>query len=126
MLVPVIGIILLLFGLLLSALFSGSETGFYRAPRIRLELDAQAGRPRSRGLLWLSNHPSVFVATTLIGNNLANYMTSMAVVLLAASVVQTKSSMLGELLGPLLLTPVLFVYGELMPKQLFLAAPYRL
>jgi len=126
MLVPGIGIILLLFGLLLSALFSGSETGFYRAPRIRLELDAQAGRPRSRGLLWLSNHPSVFVATTLIGNNLANYMTSMAVVLLAASVVQAESSLLGDLLGPMLLTPILFVYGELMPKQLFLAAPYRL
>ena len=31
-----------IFGLSLSALFSGSETGFYRATRLRLVLDAVA------------------------------------------------------------------------------------
>ena len=35
----------------------------------------------ARGLLWLTNNPSLFVATTLIGNNAANYMTSLAIVL---------------------------------------------
>ena len=32
-----------LVGLLLSALFSGAETGFYRATRLRLVLDAMGG-----------------------------------------------------------------------------------
>ena len=74
-------LILLLLGLLLSAFFSGSETGFYRVTRVRLVLDGRDGDFISRRLLWLTNNPSVFVATTLVGNNLANYLTSFAIVL---------------------------------------------
>ena len=59
------GIILLLIsGLALSALFSGSEIGFYRIPRVRLRLDALEGDVVARGLLWLTNYPTLFVATT--------------------------------------------------------------
>ena len=112
-------------GLFLSAFFSGSETGFYRAARIRLVLDALSGDRISRALVWLTNRPSVFVATTLVGNNLANFMTSLAIVM-ATSWVLGAESWWAELLAPVLLAPVLFVYGELMPKYLFLHAPNRL
>jgi magnesium and cobalt exporter, CNNM family len=112
-------------GLFLSAFFSGSETGFYRAARIRLVLDALGGDRISRALVGLTNRPSMFVATTLVGNNLANYMTSLAIVL-ATSWAMGGQSWLAELLAPVLLAPVLFVYGELMPKYLFLHAPNRL
>ena len=61
--VPVLAIV----GLFLSAFFSGSEIAFYRATRLRLVLDALAGDRISRGLVWLTNHPSIFVATTLVG-----------------------------------------------------------
>ena len=61
-------------GLLLSAFFSGAETGFYRVTRVRLLLDGLAGDPIARGLLWLTNNPALFVATALVGNNLANYL----------------------------------------------------
>jgi len=114
-----------LVGLFLSAFFSGSETGFYRATRLRLVLDAMGGDYVSRGLLWLTNHPSIFVATTLVGNNLANYLTSLAIVLGAQAVVTTPGHA-AELLAPLVLAPLLFVYGELLPKSLFLKAPNRL
>jgi len=112
-------------GLFLSAFFSGSETGFYRAARVRLVLDALGGDRVSRGLVWLTNRPSMFVATTLVGNNLANYMTSLAIVL-ATGWVLGGNSWIGELLAPIVLAPVLFVYGELLPKYLFLHAPNRL
>ena len=111
-------------GLFLSAFFSGSETGFYRATRLRLVLDAMGGDYVSRGLLWLTNHASLFVATTLVGNNLANYLTSLAIVMAAASL--ASGSRLAELIAPLVLAPVLFVYGESLPKNLFLQAPNRL
>ena len=39
-------------GTALSALFSGSETGFYRATRIRLVLDALGGDLVSRWLAY--------------------------------------------------------------------------
>ena len=77
----------------------------------------------ARGLLWLINNPSLFVATTLIGNNVANYLTSLAIVLLTRSV---SSSSLLEMIAPVLMAPLLFVYGELLPKNLFFQAPNRL
>jgi len=111
-------------GLFLSAFFSGSETGFYRATRVRLVLDALGGDLVARGLVWLTNRPSLFVATTLVGNNLANYLTTAAIVIAVAD--RMGDAPAAELIAPLALAPVLFVYGELLPKSLFLQAPNRL
>ena len=36
-------VVLFLVGVFLSAFFSGSETGFYRATRVRLTMDAMSG-----------------------------------------------------------------------------------
>lgn len=121
----VIAVGLAVLGLFLSALFSGSEMGFYRAGRVRLVLDALGGDPVARGLAWLTNRPSLFVATVLVGNNMANYLVSAAVVI-AAQLISGTSGHGAELVAPLLLAPVLFVYGELLPKDLFLKAPNRL
>lgn len=117
--------LLLLVGLLLSAFFSGSETGFYRVTRVRLAVEALAGQWTSRALLWLAHQPTLFIATTLVGNNLANYVTSLAVVMAAQSCFPDGGALVA-LLGPILIAPVLFVFGELLPKQLFFEAPNRL
>jgi CBS domain containing-hemolysin-like protein len=114
-----------LIGLFLSAFFSGSETGFYRVTRIRLVLDALGGDWIARGLLWLANRPSLFIANSLVGNNLANYLTSLAIVL-AAQTAFSAGDHVVELVAPLAFAPILFVYGELLPKNLFLHAPNRL
>lgn len=118
-------------GIFLSAFFSGTETGFYRATRVRLVLDALGGDRIARGLVWLTNHPLVFVATVLVGNNLANYLTVFAIVMGTRSVIGAEAAGASreyalEMIAPLLLAPVLFVYGELLPKSLFLQAPNRL
>ena len=117
--------LLFLVGIFLSAFFSGSETGFYRVTRVRLALDALSGDRVARWLLWLTNNPTLFVATSLIGNNIANYVTSLAIVL-ATRELWGHGSHLAELLAPIILTPVVFVYGELLPKHLFYLAPNRL
>ena len=116
------GITLFLLGLLLSAYFSGCETGFYRVTRVRLLLDGMAGDTIAKSLLWLTNNPALFVATTLVGNNLANYVTSLAIVLVTRDVLQGESHFM-QLLVPVALSPVVFVYGELLPKNLFYHAP---
>lgn len=116
---------LFIVGLFLSAFFSGSETGFYRVARVRLLLDGLDGDPVSRLLLWLTNNPTLFVATTLVGNNLANYLTSLSVVM-ALQYSSFESNVLVELVTPVLLAPVVFVYGELMPKSVYFLAPNRL
>lgn len=118
-------ILFLLCGLFLSAFFSGSETGFYRATRVRLLLDALGGDSISRGLLWLANNPALFVATTLVGNNVANYIVSLAIVLIT-HLVLGQSNAAAEFLAPVIFAPVVFVYGESLPKNLYYHAPNRL
>jgi CBS domain containing-hemolysin-like protein len=117
--------VMLVVGVLLSAFFSGSETGFYRANRVRLVLDSRGGDPIARFLLYLTNNPSLFVATTLIGNNLANYITSLAIVWIVQELAASQAQ-IAELVAPIVLSPVLFVYGELLPKNLFFQAPNSL
>jgi len=112
-------------GLALSAFFSGAETGLYRASRIRLRVEAAAGDPLARVLVWLVYRPGLFVATALVGNNLANNMVSFAVVLFSQTAFPQPGH-LAELLLTALLAPAIFVYGELLPKYLFLRAPNRL
>ena len=117
-------LLLFLVGIFLSAFFSGMETGFYRVSRIRLLLDGLGGDPIARGLLRLTNNPTLFVATTLIGNNLANYLVSLAIVLGTGCLV--RDAFEAQLLAPILLAPFVFVYGELLPKNLFFHMPNRL
>ncbi|MBC8873022.1 MAG: DUF21 domain-containing protein [Planctomycetes bacterium] len=116
-----VALALLFFGLALSAFFSGSETGFYRATRVRLVIDALDGDWISGRLLWLANNPALFVATTLVGNNIANYMTSFGVVLLTRAIAGDATA--AELGATVLFSPIVFVYGELLPKYLFYNAP---
>jgi len=116
-----LSIFLALTGLMLSALFSGAETGFYRQSKIRFMLDARGGDAVARGLMFLINRPALFVATALVGNNLANYSVSLALVL-AGDALWSGGS-LQQLLGPLFMSPILFVYGELLPKHVFYLAP---
>lgn len=115
-------IIIFVIGLGLSAFFSGNETGFYRVTRVRLVMDGLRGDRLAKRLLWLTNNPSLFVATTLIGNNIANYLTSLAIVL-GSQRLLAESSFWADISASVLLSPVLFIYGESLPKNLFLKMP---
>lgn len=118
----ILGLVILSVGLALSAFFSGSETGFYRANRVRLVIQAKQGDWISKGLLSLVNHPTMFVATALIGNNVANYITSLSIVLLTQTVTDASSNAV-ELAATVFFSPLVFVYGELLPKNFFYSAP---
>ncbi|MEM7785025.1 MAG: CNNM domain-containing protein [Planctomycetota bacterium] len=115
-----LSVFILFLGVFLSAFFSGNETGFYRASRVRFVLAALDGDRVSNLMIKLINNPTLFVATTLIGNNVANYLTSLAIVLFTKS---TMSSSTIELIAPVAMSPLIFVYGELLPKNLFFQAP---
>lgn len=124
-----IAAILFIVGLASSAFFSGTETGMYRVSRTRLVLDALGGSRVARGLVWFLNHPTYFVATALVGNNLANYAASSAIVLAvscwAGPVAGGEIAGSMELMATMAITPIVFVLGELVPKHVFYRAPYR-
>ena len=113
---------LLFLSIFLMAFFAGAETGFYRVTRLRLVLDARDGDLISRGLLWLTNNPTLFVATALIGCGIANYGISLSVVL-ATRQIFGGDSHAAELIDAVVLTPFVFVYAEQLPKSLYYYAP---
>ena len=111
-------------GLYLSAVFSGSETAFYRASTLRLTFDAAAGSRPARRILSFAKRPARFVATILVGNNVANYLSTAAVGLAVGAVAGAGAGGgIAEVAATWAVAPVVFVCGELLPKQLCYRAP---
>ncbi|MAE62221.1 MAG: hypothetical protein CMJ49_12805 [Planctomycetaceae bacterium] len=104
-------------GLIGSALFSGLETGIYTLNRIRLHVLAHAGQPNATVLQRLIHHPNRLLGTLLFGNNIANYMASVAITALLADAGRTDAQIV--VINAVILTPLLFVFGEVLPKDLF-------
>ena len=118
-------IVLILVSCLLSAFCSGVETGMYRVQRVRLVLDALDGSRLSRGLLWLTNHPGLFVSTLLFGNNVANQAFTIGVAWFIVAILGYDDPGTTVFIS-ILSTPILFIFCELLPKSLFYQIPHRL
>ena len=110
--------VVLILGLIaLSAFFSGSETGFYRLSRFRLRLGVEEHRPFYDKLFSLVRDGQATIMSILIGNNLVSYgLTSLVTVLLFR---RLGDQHLSEIYATVILSPVLFVFGEMIPKVLF-------
>jgi CBS domain containing-hemolysin-like protein len=119
-----IWLLVCLVGLTLSALFSGLETGAYSVNRVRLHVRSHHGDRAARQLSALLHRPTTLLATLLIGNNIANYMGTAGVTVLLESGDMTQWQVV--LANVLIVTPVLFVFGETLPKDLFGAYADRL
>jgi putative hemolysin len=105
-------LILASFGLLLSFFFAGSETAFTTANRLRVELWIRSGvKPALQAGKYFGN-PDIFLSTTLVGNNIANVLaTSYATVYLIVFI--------DELLAWFIITTMLLLFGEILPKIIF-------
>ena len=105
-------------GLLLSALFSGAETGLYCVNRLRVFLGVQRGEPRSKRLArWIEDEQGA-LSVTLAGTNLMNYVCTTIVAYVFGSLIGLGDVNI-EVYTVVLLTPVVFVFGEIVPKNLF-------
>lgn len=115
-------VLVMLAGLAGSAMFSGLETGIYSLSRVRLELAARAGDPAGhRGgpglLLREMDRPESLLTTILVGNNTCNYLGTLGLgTLLIAGGLSPGAAVIVQ---TLVLTPVLVIFGESLPKELF-------
>lgn len=120
-----LGLAALLLALLLflSALFSGSETGVYSLSRVRLDAEVRAGRRSAQLLARLVRGDTAFLITLLVGNNL---MLELLTHVFEASTIEPLALPLWarEVVVTLILTPVVFVFGELLPKDVFRRRPH--
>ncbi len=121
----IVAILVIVSAGLLSAFCSGVETGLYRVPRVRLVLDAVDGSRVARGLLWLTNHPGLFVSTLLVGNTVANYAVPVGIAWFVFELFDYDDPRVNISVS-ILITPILFIFCELLPKSLFHQIPNRL
>jgi len=114
----------LLAALVVSGIFSGGETGLYSLSRWRVEADAQRGSRSARIVRRLLRDEAGLLATILIGNNLANELgIHFGRGLIDAYDLSETSA---AIVTALLLTPLFFFFGELLPKDLHRRRPHAL
>ena len=113
----VIWLIIAIAGLLLSAICSGLEIGLYTLNRVRLAVRSGRGDRRAIRLDQELRDPGRTLTTLLIGNNLANYMGSLGIMALLKSTGLTDAWAI--IIDTLILVPVLFIFAETLPKDLF-------
>ena len=113
-------LLLLLLGLAGSALCAGAETGFYGINAMRLR--HLAGESRTAALLArVVRSPAGLITALLVGNNLANDL----VVRAGIRVAELAGAGEPAVLATATLTPLVFLFGEVLPKQWALRAPTR-
>ncbi|MHC4352187.1 MAG: CNNM domain-containing protein [Planctomycetota bacterium] len=101
----------------MSGLFAGAETGTYQISRLRLRLGAEKKRPSYVMLGRCLQDGSGLLLAILVGNNLVNYLaTSIAAGFFLG---MAATSHVAELCATAVTVPVLFVFGEVLPKNLF-------
>lgn len=105
-----LGALLILF--FLSAFFSGSETALTALNRIRLKSQAEKGDAKAVRLEKLIADPGRLLSTILVGNNLVNIAASV----FAASFLVHMFGDAGEWITIVILTPILLVFSEILPK----------
>jgi len=110
-----ISALLFVVAVLLVAAFAGLELGVYTTSRLRIVLDAAAGLPAARRAQALLADMPRLLAVLLVGTNLADWAASF----LAQRMLLRWGVDEAALAGTLLVTAVLFVFGEAVPKSLF-------
>lgn len=113
-----IGDVLLIIGLifliLVSAFFSGAETGLMTLNRYRLQHLLHKGDKGAKRISSLLLRPDRLLGVLLIGNTFSNIFASAAVTLLA----ERYFGSFGVLIATILLTLIVLIFGETAPKTL--------
>jgi CBS domain containing-hemolysin-like protein len=115
-------ILVIVFSLILGALCGGAETGLYRLSRLRLRLGIERKRFPFIILNKCLHDSSGLLLSVLIGNNLAHYLATSTVTYIFFTYVylrETGTEHRAELFAALSTVPVLFVFSELIPKNIF-------
>ena len=100
-----------------SGLFSGAETGIYQLSRLRLRLGIEKRRFSSTILGKSMRDMTGLLFSILIGNNITHYIVTSLVTFLLLSRVELERT--AELFAMLITVPVLFVFSEVIPKNVF-------
>ena len=122
--------LIIILSLILSAFFSGMEIAYISANKIHIEIAKKQNDFLAKTLTKLTSKPSKFIATMLIGNNIAlvvyGFLMGQKLVQWFASMVPTDYSFLNYMLTDLSLltqtvlsTLLILITAEFLPKVFF-------
>ena len=110
--------------LLFSAFFSGIEIAFISSNRLKLELDKKSDSFISKTIAVFSRDESNFIATMLIGNNIALVIFSISMTELLHPFLQNiSSSFLLLFTQTIISTIIILITAEFIPKVIFRINP---
>ncbi|HJN48840.1 MAG: hemolysin family protein [Pseudomonadales bacterium] len=110
-----IEILLILLFLVLKGFFSGSEIAMVNSDKLKLRHQARLGNRRAALVLELFKKPDHVLGTTLVGTNVATVTIATLGALICIDLFGTS----GDLISIILLTPILLILGEVVPKSIF-------
>lgn len=113
-------IIAIIFLILLSFFFSGSETALTAANRTKFQAEAKNGDKKSQGLSRLLDKPTEFITTILIGNNVANIILPTLVTILAINIGVNVG------IASAVITVVIILVSEVIPKSIAATFPDKI
>ncbi|WP_025663365.1 hemolysin family protein [Aquimarina megaterium] len=116
-------IIVIILSLILSAFFSGMEIAYVSSNKIHIEIEKKQGGFISNILARLTKKPSKFIATMLVGNNIALviygfYMGEILMKIIAGYFPEIAGS-ITLLLQTCISTLVILITAEFLPKVFF-------
>ena len=112
----IIWIILALVGILGSAFCSGLEVGLYSVSRVLTRVRS-VDQPRAEKLHNQLQNPAPVLTTLLVYNNAFNYLATLAFTALLSAT--SLSDTLIMVIQAAVLTPILLIFAESIPKELF-------
>lgn len=120
-------ITLILVSILFSAFFSGMEIAFVSSNKLRIQIDRKQKKAFSALVSFFTRHPSRFIATMLVGNNIALVIYGIAFAMLLE---EPLRNILGDnaeaallLSQTLISTLLILLLAEFLPKTLFRINP---
>ena len=106
---------IILFFLVLKGFFSGSEIAMVNSDKLKLRHQAKMGNKGAGLVLKLFKKPDLILGTTLVGTNTATVIIST----LGALIFIELFGSAGDLISVLVLSPILLIFGEIVPKSVF-------
>ena len=111
-------LIVLIFLLVLSGFFSGSETGMMASNKVKLKNLSKKNNKGAARALDLLKRPDRLLSAILVGNNFANILASAIVTILMLDYINGS-----VLVGSILLTVFVLIFSEITPKTIAAIKP---
>jgi putative hemolysin len=108
----------LVFFLLLSVFFSGSETAFMAVDRLRLKFLAESGDKTAASIKDIVSNPDRFLGVILLGNTISNIGAASLVTFVVTSYVPRDRTETAGIVSTIVLTLIVLIFCELSPKML--------